>query len=44
LGTAYEFATGKRLASGDFEGGKSGAVKVLGALGFTIEERRRAPG
>jgi hypothetical protein len=22
LGTAYEFATGKRLASGDFEGGR----------------------
>jgi hypothetical protein len=36
LGTAYEFATGERLASGDFEGGKSGAVKVLGKLGFTI--------
>lgn len=36
LGTAYEFATGHRLASGDFEGGKSGAVKVLGNLGFTI--------
>src|SRR5579864_4502569 len=31
LGAAYEFATGKRLASGDFEGGKSGAVKVLRA-------------
>ena len=29
LGTAYELATGKRLASGDFEGGKTGAVKVL---------------
>ena len=43
LGTAYEFATGKRLASGDFEGGKSGAVKVLGALGFTVREKRRAP-
>ena len=27
LGTAYEFATGERLASGDFEGGRSGAVK-----------------
>jgi hypothetical protein len=40
LGTAYEFATGRRLASGDFEGGKSGAVKVLGALGFTIQTRR----
>jgi hypothetical protein len=42
LGTAYEFATGQRLASGDFEGGKSGAVKVLGALGFDVEPRRRA--
>jgi hypothetical protein len=40
LGTAYEFATGERLASGDFEGGKSGAVKVLGKLGFTVEARR----
>jgi hypothetical protein len=40
LGTAYEFATGQRLASGDFEGGKSGAVKVLGKLGFTVQERR----
>ena len=40
LGTAYELATGRRLASGDFEGGKSGAVKVLGQLGFTIESRR----
>ena len=41
LGAAYEFATGKRLASGDFEGGKSGAVKVLGQLGFTVQEKRR---
>jgi len=41
LGTAYELATGKRLASGDFEGGKTGAVKVLGNLGFTVEPRRR---
>ena len=40
LGTAYEFATGDRLASGDFEGGKTGAVKVLGQLGFTIHPRR----
>lgn len=39
LGTAYEFATGQRLASGDFEGGKSGAVKVLGQLGFTVRVR-----
>ena len=41
LGTAYEFATGQRLASGDFEGGKSGAVRVLGQLGFTVEEKQR---
>ena len=41
LGTAYEFATGKRLASGDFEGGKTGAVKILGTLGFTIQAIRR---
>ena len=39
LGTAYELATGRRLASGDFEGGRSGAVKVLGKLGFTVEPR-----
>jgi hypothetical protein len=42
LGTAYEFATGERLASGDFEGGKTGAVAVLGKLGFTIQARRSA--
>jgi hypothetical protein len=36
LGTAYELATGQRLASGDFEGGKAGAVAVLGRLGFTV--------
>jgi hypothetical protein len=42
LGTAYEFATGERLASTDFEGGKSGAVKVLGKLGFTIQPRHQA--
>ena len=41
LGTAYEIATGERLASGDFEGGKSGAVKALGQLGFTVREKRR---
>jgi hypothetical protein len=40
LGTAYELATGQRLASTDFEGGKSGAVKVLGKLGFTVRPRR----
>jgi hypothetical protein len=42
LGTAYEFATHQRLASEDFEGGKTGAVKVLGKLGFTIEQRGSA--
>jgi hypothetical protein len=42
LGTAYELATGERLASGDFEGGKSGAVKVLGELGFTIDPKEPA--
>ncbi len=41
LGAAYEFATGKRLGSSDFEGGKAGAVKVLGQLGFTVREKRR---
>ena len=40
LGAAYELATGERLASGDFEGGKTGAVKVLERLGFTIQPRR----
>jgi len=42
LGTAYELATGQRLASGDFEGGKAGAVKVLSELGFTVQPRRPA--
>ncbi|SIS02143.1 hypothetical protein [Micromonospora avicenniae] len=41
LGVAYEFATGDRLASGDFEGGRSGAVRVLRALGFTVEQIHR---
>jgi hypothetical protein len=41
LGTAYEFAMGQRLASADFEGGKTGAVKVLGQLGFAVREKRR---
>jgi hypothetical protein len=40
LGTAYELATGDRLGSSDFEGGKSGAVAVLRDLGFTIQEKR----
>jgi hypothetical protein len=39
LGTAYELATGHRLDSSDFEGGKSGAVKVLGKLGFTVQPK-----
>jgi predicted deacylase len=41
LGTAYEFATGQRLGSGDFEGGKTGAVRVLGHLGFVVNEKGR---
>jgi hypothetical protein len=41
LGAAYEFATGKTLGSGDFEGGKSGAVSVLEKLGFDIEKKKR---
>jgi hypothetical protein len=40
LGTAYEFATGQRLGSGDFEGGKSGAVAVLTKLGFTVRDKQ----
>ena len=40
LGTAYELATGERLASGDFEGGKAGAVTVLRDLGFTVREKK----
>ena len=41
LGAAYELATGRRLASGDFEGGKTGAVKILGKLGFTVRSRSK---
>ena len=40
LGAAYEFATGERLASADFEGGKSGAVTVLSRLGFDVHPKR----
>ena len=40
LSTAYELATGKRLGSGDFEGGKSGAVSVLRNLGFTVKDKK----
>ena len=39
LGTAFELATGRRLASGEFEGGKAGAVKVLGELGFAVQRK-----
>jgi hypothetical protein len=42
LGTAYELATGQRLGSSDFEGGKSGAVRILGNLGFTIQAIQRS--
>ena len=42
LGAAYEFATGQQLRSGDFEGGKTGAVRVLGELGFRIEKKLRS--
>lgn len=41
LGAAYEFAAGQRLASADFEGGKTGAVRVLGNLGFNVEKKLR---
>jgi hypothetical protein len=41
LSVAYEFATGHRLASGDFEGGRAGAVRVLEALGFTVQQIKR---
>jgi hypothetical protein len=41
LGVAYEFATGRSLASGDFEGGKTGAVSVLAKLGFSIQRKTR---
>jgi hypothetical protein len=40
LGTAYEFATGRRLGSADFEGGRSGAVAVLRELGFTVQDKQ----
>lgn len=41
LGAAYEVATGQRLGSGDFEGGRVGAVSVLGRLGFEVEAIQR---
>ncbi|MEV4261139.1 hypothetical protein [Kribbella sp. NPDC049584] len=39
LGTAFELATGRRLTSAEFEGGKAGAVKVLGQLGFAVQRK-----
>lgn len=44
LGRAYELATGHRLTSADFEGGKSGAVKVLSELGFTVQLKTTGTG
>lgn len=41
LGAAYEVATGQRLGSGDFEGGKGGTVRVLERLGFEVETIQR---
>jgi hypothetical protein len=41
LGVAYELAMGKKLGSGDFEGGKTGAVTVLDKLGFTVRKKAR---
>ena len=41
LGTAYELATGQRLGSSEFEGGKTGAVRVLGQLGFIVKAKQR---
>jgi hypothetical protein len=40
LGAAYELAMGRKLDSGDFEGGKAGAVKVLTKLGFSVQAKR----
>lgn len=41
LGAAYEFATAQQLSSSDFEGGKAGAVSVLGKLGFVVQKKLR---
>jgi hypothetical protein len=40
LGAAFEIATGRRLQSTDFEGGKAGAVKVLTKLGFSVRPKK----
>jgi len=34
-------ATGQQLGSDDFEGGKTGAVRVLGKLGFSVQKKLR---
>src|ERR1700683_5583024 len=44
LGAAYEVATGERLGSSDFEGGKTGAVRVLGQFRFTVRRSDDRPG
>lgn len=44
LGRAYELATAHRLSPGDFEGGRAGAVRILGRLGFTVEPLGRSAG
>lgn len=41
LGRAYEIATGTRLKPDEFEGGKSGAVRVLTELGFDVQPKNR---
>ena len=40
LDAAYVFATGQRLGSSDFEGRKTGAVRVLQQLRFTAQEKQ----
>jgi hypothetical protein len=40
LGAAFAMAVGRRIASKDFEGGKSGAVKVLVGLGFNVQPKK----
>jgi hypothetical protein len=42
LGRAYELSTGERLVPIGFEGGRTGAVRVLEALGFTIRPKNTA--
>lgn len=41
LGAAYRLATGDRLASVDFEGGRTGAVRVLAELGFDVRHKKK---